>query len=65
MLYSLNSRKGVERISKIADEWEAITTNARIRRKHQNQKQKETQKEIEKQEKQEWEKWERERALGY
>ena len=63
--YEHDSQQFASFLRKIADEWEAIITNARIRRKHQNQKQKETQREIEKQEKQEWERWEKERALGF
>lgn len=47
-------------LRKIANEWEAITTTARMRRKHDNQKEKEQQNEIQKQERIEWEKWEKE-----
>ncbi|VVB54966.1 Uncharacterised protein [uncultured archaeon] len=49
-------------LRKIADEWDAITTTARTRRKHDDQKEKERLNEIQKQEKQEWEQWEKERT---
>ena len=49
-------------LRKIADEWEAITTTARMRRKHDDQKQKERENEIQKQEKLEWERYLREKG---
>jgi hypothetical protein len=51
-------------LRKIADEWEAIVNTGRVKRKHEEQKQKETQREIEKQEKLEWERWEREKEYS-
>jgi len=41
-------------LRKIADEWEAIAHNARVRRKHEDQKQREKENEIQKQERLEW-----------
>lgn len=49
-------------LRKISDEWEAIVSTGRIRRKHQNQKEKEDLREIEKQERLEWERYKREQG---
>jgi len=51
-------------LRKIADEWEALATTGRIRRKHGDQKQKERENEIQKQERLEWERYMREKE-GY
>jgi len=51
-------------LRKIADEWEALATTGRIRRKHAEQKDKEDMREIEKQERLEWERYQREMGLA-
>jgi len=51
-------------LRKIAEEWDSIVSSGRIRRKHQNQKEQEDLREIEKQERLEWERYQRENG-GY
>lgn len=49
-------------LRKMADEWEAMVTTARMRRQVEERRGKEEMREIEKQEKLDWERWEEERG---
>jgi hypothetical protein len=60
--YEHDSLQFASFLRNIADEWEAITTTARVRRKHEVQKEKEQERKIEKQERLEWERYLKDRG---